>query len=362
MAAKYRQLAARLTDLITANLHNGIYKLPTEAELGRQFQVSRQTVRQALSLLSEQGLITTRQGSGSYATGLSEDSSHNTIALLVRNEQEHIYPELVSDIRSLLSERGYSLAVYSTGNQVSRERKILEELLYDTPRGILAEPCKSALPNPNLDCYENLHRREIPLVFLHGSYKALPWAVYIKDDNYYGGYLLGQHLFSRGHTRIAGLFKIDDMQGVERYQGFQNYMRDAGHMVPDCRIGWYTSTELDQLEGRQDTRFLSEFIRRQLPECSALICQNDEIAYWMIKELSYAGFEVPRDITVVCFADSYLSELSHVRITTLSHGPRETAQCAADCMLRSLQRLPVSSQEIPWELIVRESDAALEHS
>lgn len=362
MTAKYKQLAARLTDLITANLHNGIYKLPTEAELGRQFQASRQTVRQALSLLKAQGLIITRQGSGSYATGLSEDDSRNTIALLIRTEHEHIYPELVGDIRSLLSEKGYTLSVFSTGNQVSREREILEELLSATPRGILAEPCKSALPNPNLDCYERLRRRKIPLVFLHGSYSALPWAVCIKDDNYYGGYLLGQHLYSQGHTKIAGLFKIDDMQGIERYHGFQSYMRDAGHMVQDCHIGWYTSADLDPLEDKQDTRFLSEFIRRQLSGCSALICQNDEIAYWMIKELSYAGLKVPQDITVVCFADSYLSELSHIRITTLAHTHHETARCAADCMLRSLQQLPVSSQEIPWELIVRESDAALEHS
>ena len=359
MAAKYKQLAARLTDLISANLHNGIHRLPTEAELCRQYQVSRQTVRQALSLLSAQGLITTRQGSGSYATGLSEDGLGNTIALLIRNEQEHIYPELVDDIRTILANKSYTLSVYSTKDQVSREREILEELLQDIPRGIIAEPCKSALPNPNLNCYEKFRKLERPLVFLHNSYTALPWAICIKNDDYYGGYLLGQHLSAQGHTRVAGLFKIDDMQGVERYHGFQSFMRDTGYMVPDYRIGWYTSAELDRLEDKQDTRFLSEFIHRQLSDCSALICQNDEIAYWMIKELSYAGLEVPQDITVVCFTDSYLSELSHVRITTLAHKPHETARRTADCMLRSLQRLPAASQEIPWELIVRESDAAL---
>ena len=63
----------------------------------------------------------------------------------------------------------------------------------------------------------------------------------------------------------------------------------------------------------------------------------------MINELSYAGLEVPQDITVVCFTDSYLSELSHVRITTLAHRPHEMARCAADCMLRSLQRLPAGA-------------------
>ena len=159
------------------------------------------------------------------------------------------------------------------------------------------------------------------------------------------------------HTRLAGFFKLDDMQGIERYHGLQHYMRDAGLLIPDERIGWYTSAQLDLLEKKQDARFLSDFIHKQLPGCSALVCQNDEIAYWMINELSYAGLEVPQDITVVCFTDSYLSELSHVRITTLAHRPHEMARCAADCMLRSLQRLPVSSQELPWELVLRESDA-----
>ena len=360
MAAKYKHLADRLTDMITTNLHNGIYKLPTEAELGRQYQVSRQTVRQALALLGEQGLITTRQGSGSYATGLSADGSRNTIALLIRSEQEYIYPELIGDIRLVLSEKGYTLQVYQTDNQIAKERIYLEELCSRPPRGMIVEPCKSVLPNPNLDFYELLHRREIPLVFLHGVYASLPWAICVKDDNDYGGYQLGQHLFSQGHTRIAGLFKIDDIQGVERYHGFQSYMRDAGYLVPDDRICWYSSAELDLLEKKQDTRFISEFIQKQLAGCSALVCQNDEIAYWIIKELSYAGLEVPRDITVVCFANSYLSELSQVRITTLAHKPHEMARCTADCMLRSLQRISVFSQEIPWELVIRESDAAPE--
>lgn len=43
MAAKYKDLAARLADMLTTNVNNGIYRLPTEAELGRQYQVSRQT-------------------------------------------------------------------------------------------------------------------------------------------------------------------------------------------------------------------------------------------------------------------------------------------------------------------------------
>lgn len=356
MQSKYEMLARRLTNTITANLKKGIHKLPTEAELCSQYHVSRQTVRQALALLNAQGLITTRQGSGSYATGLLADPSRNTIGLLISSEQEYIYPELITDIRSVLSNRGFALKLSVTQNQFIREREYLEEFIAHPLRGLIAEGCKSALPNPNLDLYGQIHQMDIPVIFLHGSYPALPWAVCVKDDNYYGGYLLGQHLFSQGHTRIAGFFKVDDIQGIERYQGFMTYMRDIGHMVPDDRIGWFTSAEVKTLQEKQDTHFLSEFIHKQLGDCSALICYNDETAYWMIMELQYAGLRVPQDISVVCFDNSYLSELSRVRITSLTHKRHEMGTCVADCMLHALQGLSVSSQELPWELVQRESD------
>lgn len=358
MHSKYENLAVRLTDLITANLGSGIYKLPTEAELCRQYHVSRQTVRQALALLTSQGLITRRQGSGSYATGLLADPSLNTIGLLISSDEEYIYPELIADIRSALSKRGFSLKLYVTGNRVMKEREFLEELIARPLRGLIIEGCKSALPNPNLDLYEQLHRMEVPIVFLHGSYSALPWAVCVKDDNFYGGYLLGQHLFSQGHTQIAGFFKMDDIQGVERYQGFVTAMRDIGHMVPDDNIGWFTSADQDVLEKKQDTHFLLDFIQKQLRSCSALICYNDEIAYWMIKELQYAGYQIPQDITVVCFDNSYLSELSRIRITSLTHEPHEMAVCAANAILQSLQGIDLTSQELPWKLVTRESDSS----
>jgi len=43
-------------------------KLPTEVELSKQLQVSRPVLRQALARLRQDGVISSRQGSGSYVT------------------------------------------------------------------------------------------------------------------------------------------------------------------------------------------------------------------------------------------------------------------------------------------------------
>ncbi len=354
---KYEKLTEQLIISISSNMKKGIYKLPTETELCRQYQVSRQTVRTALSLLQKRGIITSRQGSGSYATGLSADSILNTIPILIFSDQDYIYPRLLADIRSALAEQNYTLNVLPTGNSTYTERQYLQELLSDPPRAMIVEGCQSALPNPNTDLYARLQQSGTFVLFLHNSYAALPDTVCVKDDNYYGGYLLAEHLLSLGHTRIAGLFKIDDLQGPERYLGAATCLRDLGHTMPDRHIRWFTSREHTALEKKQDTRFLTSFIQNELSGCSAVICYNDEIAYWLLKELEYADIHVPEQVSVVCFDNSYLSKISKTRITSLSHNPHEIGNCAAEYIIQKLKGNSVVSREIPWHLVHGESTA-----
>lgn len=61
---RYRQIAADIRAAIEAGRLPGGTVLPSEARLLAQHGVSRSTVRQALSLLESEGLITTRPGSG----------------------------------------------------------------------------------------------------------------------------------------------------------------------------------------------------------------------------------------------------------------------------------------------------------
>lgn len=65
---------------------------------------------------------------------------------------------------------------------------------------------------------------------------------------------------------------------------------------------------------------------------------------------------MPQDLSLVCFDNSYLSDLSKIRITTLTHKPHEIGQSAAECMIQKLRGISVVSQEIPWEIVHKESD------
>ncbi len=66
--SKYQQIADRLRDQIDSGALQPGERLPSEPDLVRQFDASRNTVRLAIALLTNQGLVVTRQGLGTFVT------------------------------------------------------------------------------------------------------------------------------------------------------------------------------------------------------------------------------------------------------------------------------------------------------
>ena len=66
--AKYKQIADDLREQITTGTLPPGGQLPTEPNLAAAFGASRSTVRLAIGLLIQQGLVETRQGMGTYVT------------------------------------------------------------------------------------------------------------------------------------------------------------------------------------------------------------------------------------------------------------------------------------------------------
>ena len=64
--ARYQQIADRLRDQIEAGVYGPGERLPSEPDLVEEYQASRNTVRLAIALLTNQGLVVTRQGLGTF--------------------------------------------------------------------------------------------------------------------------------------------------------------------------------------------------------------------------------------------------------------------------------------------------------
>ena len=360
MAIKYKWLVEQLREIISDSIQKGSNKLPAEQELAVRYRVSRQTVRAALAVLEDEREIRRIKGSGAYITGLFSLEDRNIVGILIPDEQQYEYPALINDIRVALAAEGFSCKVYPTHSHVDQERQILQFLLKSPLRALIVEPVKSALPSPNTELYQRLIQKGTSILFLGCAYPQLSQIPVIYEDNLYGAGLLVQSLVEKGHSSIAGIFQMDDQRGLERYQGFLDAMQNQGLTVPDRNICWYTTQELDDFRQSQDIGFLKKFLERITPDCTAFICEDDFIAWLLWEELSL-GQEYLSSTELASFHASYLTISGLLRAITLTHPPHQPGTLAAQRIIDKLKGLPVSSQEVPWNLSLRNDEKILDN-
>ena len=94
--AKYIQLFEQLKKSILQGVYQNGQCLPGENEMAAQFGMSRQTVRQALSLLEQEGLITLKEGAGLTAT--AQDIEENPLKLQLVELEAAILPRSLADL------------------------------------------------------------------------------------------------------------------------------------------------------------------------------------------------------------------------------------------------------------------------
>lgn len=326
---KYETMANWLRErIVSGELRPGA-KISSENELCRQFNVSRQTVRQALSVLEQEGLLVPRRGSGTYVTAqiplFGRDTGKN-IGVMMTYFDSYIFPEIINGIEGILSRQGYGMLLAATHNQPVNEGRILNNLFNSNIAGLLAEPTKSSLPSIHLDAYSRLSDAGVPVIFMNAVYPALDMPCVSLDDKK-AGFIATTHLLNNGHKKIAGIFKSDDRQGLLRYQGYLEALRERGIESNSSNVLWYT-TEDQQYMNKDFGR-----VMRCVTGCTGLVCYNDSIAYPLCSELIRRGMHVPEDLSVVGIDDAEPSGGDVPSLSTIAHPARELGAKAASMLL-----------------------------
>ena len=290
-------------------------KLYSENELSSMFGLSRQTVRHAISVLEKAGVVTRRQGSGTYIGDRRKRSPQNNkrIALIMTYVDGYIFPRTIRSIENILFENGYSVQIAFTNNRIDRERGILEDILKrNEVAGIIAEATKSGIPNPDLDLYQKIIDAKIPLLFMNGFYEKLD-APHVSMNDTMAGRVATELLIKKGHREIAGMFKLDDIQGHRRYSGFMQAINEAGLICRDHNIIWYDTDDIVNLDQIKDK------ILKRIQGCTALVVYNDEVAFELVHLFEKMDIRIPENLSIVSIDDSELAIMGNVRLSSVPY-------------------------------------------
>ncbi|TDU91240.1 GntR family transcriptional regulator [Kribbella voronezhensis] len=303
-------------------------KLPTEQQLAREQGVSLNTVRRAVDLLVQDGLVYRRQGSGMY---IASSDTGPLVGVAVPS-MTYYFPRIIVGIERELARHGAQMLLRSTEWDSVEERQAVDGLVSAGAAGLIL-----AADGPSMAGLEDL---DVPVVLVErGLEDPTTLHEFVGSNHAAGARAAVQHLRSLGHTRIGYLERV------------------SPHTAPQVRAGLGDIPVLVESRERWTTadaeRFLAELLRKK---ATAVICFADREATLLLNAALANGISVPGELSVISYDDE-VADLSDVPLTAVSPAKFDVGRLAVET-LRARLADPASPRRqislIP-DLVVRDS-------
>ncbi len=169
-------------------------------------------------------------------------------------------------------------------------------------------------------------------------------------DQFAGAAAATAHLLNLGHETVWHLAGPTDWkEAEERIEGWKSTLEAAGAPVPTPLQGDWTARSGYELGQRL----------LEIPELTAVLVGNDQMALGLLRRLHEAGRKVPRDLSVVGFDDIPEAAYFIPPLTTVRQDFAELGRRCLHILLGRIEGETVPARVVvPPELVVRNSTGA----
>lgn len=365
MASSVDYKRCQLRSIILSDLEKGRFRvgdqLPTENEMVQQYGMSRATVREAIALLVQEGVLARKRGAGTFIQSHKPRKQSNLIAAMVpcHSGQLNNFGLVIREIENRVHDKGYSLIVCNHEGSKEKAERYLQRVAHEGVAGVIFSPIQlTGYKEINLNIVRQLEDHGIPFVLIASpiSGDTLCRYSFVSSNGFVATREIVRHLVGLGHRRIAYIRGFSEVFAAdERYAGFMEEMRRQELTVPEEYVRQIKVGDVN-LQGRHEVR---EILAGQ-PAPTAVICVHDMVARNVIEEAGKIGLKVPDDLAVVGFDDAYFAATLNPPLTTVRTPLAEEAAMDVEILLAKIDgTLKAERQEfLAPTLVVRASCGA----
>lgn len=262
------------------------------------------------------------------------------LALIVSDISNPFFGILCKEIEQQAAKYHYTVIVFNTEEQESREEQAIRTALSKNVDGVLLTPSQHSTKSIEL-----LMQWNKPCVLIGRYFPQLPAdAVLFDDEN--GGYLAGKHLIERGYNRILMLNAPHNSSAVDRALGFNRAMEESNVsskiITLDSPLGG-----ISQILTQEYTQF----------HFDAIFAYSDLLAMEAVACLQQMGV-APHSIGIVGFDDIQSRLALPFPLTSISVGKAAFGEALVSLLMKRIdggnEESPIC-KVLPTQLIVRNS-------
>lgn len=298
----------------------GLSRATVSRAFTQNANISPQTMAKLQAAMTELGLQPLAWFPG--AGGAKKRS--NYVLVIAGDISNHFYSKIIRGISCRLAEQGLLAVVCDSGLDLRRE---IQQIEFAAANDYLGVILITASEQPAL--IDVLRRVKLPVILVNRYIHSLETDV-VCIDNYTGGYVAASYLIEKGHSRIAHVASIKGSTPQEdRIRGFSDALKDL-HTAPYQYEVFYGEQTVGR--GRQ---FAEELVRGNMPY-TALFVTDCQIAVGIVNYMNQHDFQIPRDLSILCFDDSpYIDEYG-LSLSTVRYDPFSMGQATVDTLINRL--------------------------
>lgn len=270
------EITEKLRRLVAKNQGDKPVRIEAERELARRFHVSRISLRAAIQNLADEGLISRRQGSGTYVLPRKGISVvHLLLAPDIKSE-DPFYIALVGELSRRLAASSIHLVIVGAGRQPAARS--------DAPLIIVGKVQRPLL---------RVLRRSYSSIVSTFSYGTSAGLSQIGYDDREIGREAARILYARGIATLIHLAGPERYRSsVHRRQGFLRACDDLGvrPRIIEGKMNWRSGYVLGETVAQ---------IKKRTSEPVGVFAANDWMAIGLLQRLSELRMAIPQDISII---------------------------------------------------------------
>jgi len=371
---KHLRIYEQLVEGILQGHYESGKRLPSDADLAKQYGVSRPTVAKAVLELEKKGMVERRGGAGTFVRN-SRVGKTSKLGLLMTRLQltppdygdfVSLYSTVVSQMAVAASDSGYVLLMnelpFGDENElVSRAWEICRQLIDMQVKGVFFMPLEVSGENAaiNRRIAEAFDAAGIAVTLLDRDIDAPPSRSrfdIVGVNNEQGMFELTSHLIRKGCRRINfASGKVTVSSVFDRIGGYEKALRHHGITPEASRIRRFEILPFTERQAEAERTAVRHLLENM--DADALICVNDRTAALVIKYAPEFGIRIPDDVKVAGFDDEAFCAYLPTPLTTMRQPSRIIGAEAVRTMLSRIQApgMPARNVLVMPELVVRQS-------
>lgn len=284
-------LTSLRTRILAGNLESG-QMVGTEIGLAEENGISRSSVRQAISILSKEGLIERRPGKGIF---VRETPPAIVMEMILPSLGGAWAGGLLDGAKTVAREHNAKLQIFSADGSVEADLSAIRRLPQMAVSGaIIVSLHQIRLSRQVVE----LHQSGFPLVLVDQRLRDIDIPSVTCDD-LQAGTLAATHLLSLGHRRIGFVgFRHDDALPTGRHEGYRNALSDAELVIHRSLEVLYPFSFLVAPE-KDSSEAVQKLLTGQDPP-TAIVAQNSSLAQMCLGLADHLGR--PQNPTIMTFA------------------------------------------------------------